>query len=270
VTALGGLLFLAFRRRPLDLLLLLAVLSFYAVGSLGNSAFFRYMLPLVPFLCLAAAALLVRLFGTRPGWQVGLLAVLLLSSTLVSSIRFDTLIAQTDTRLQAADWISRNVPSGSGIALEGMHFGYPRLFTARRWLEDELADFRAAGKDGRRLERMLALKTYPPEPNYYVVEMRPEEFFPRRVICESCTLEKLREKEVGWVVLQDHPVARPLPDPAFREALEREAVLVASFDPARKKEGHAEYDLIDAFYAPLAGFEAVERSGPRLRIYRLD
>ena len=83
-----------------------------SIGS-GYTVFFRYILPLVPIVCLLAAV------GVRHGgpWlasraglsnraTVALLAVLVGGPALVHSAWLDVLLARTDTRVLAARWLA--------------------------------------------------------------------------------------------------------------------------------------------------------------------
>jgi hypothetical protein len=91
-------------------------LAFYVSVGSGLTVFFRYVLPLVPVACLFAAvavrlgadrlASLTRLSaGAAMTMLVGLLAIW----PLVNSVRFDMLLARTDTRAMAGEWLRARV-----------------------------------------------------------------------------------------------------------------------------------------------------------------
>ena len=76
--------------------------------------------------------------------------------------------------------------------------------------------------------------------------------------------------DTEWIVAHDHPgVFSSHLSPATRTTLDRTATLVAEFDPFRTgaREG-AVFEFWDAYYIPIRGFDAVERPGPHLRVYR--
>ncbi|MGH9372948.1 MAG: ArnT family glycosyltransferase [Vicinamibacterales bacterium] len=89
--------------------------------------FGRYLLPLVPFACVLAAAAVVsgvsllRRFSIpralRTALIIGLTVATLLPAT-ITSIRFTQGIAKPGTAWQAYEWISRNVPRDSTIVIE--------------------------------------------------------------------------------------------------------------------------------------------------------
>ena len=90
----------------------------------------RYLLPIVPLLLLLAARVCVELVDlARPRARrvavpaaVVVLAVALVLP-LADSIAFDRALSGTDTREVAREWIQRNVPAGSLIAIE--NYGPP-------------------------------------------------------------------------------------------------------------------------------------------------
>ncbi len=98
-------------------------LAYYLSAGKGYRVYARYMEPVVPFLCIAAAvggeavieavskkAPLIPRAVTAAG--VGLA---ILSSSLVSIYHFDTLIARRDNRLLVKDWVLAHVPPGSAV-----------------------------------------------------------------------------------------------------------------------------------------------------------
>jgi len=137
---LAGIARCLFRRGRADLLLLsfpLAYLSFMlATGGLQQ----RYLMPVLPFFCLIAALFLadtVRALSrrsilpralARPFMAVATMALVLQPAS--QSIALDLSLSKPDTRTQAMEWIERNIPEGSRIALES--YGPPLLPTSRQ------------------------------------------------------------------------------------------------------------------------------------------
>ena len=90
--------------------------AFYAAIASGYTVFFRYVLPLVPFLCLSAAVAardaaewLARRTRFSSGVTIAVIAVAIGSPALVSSTWFDVLLARTDTRVVAGRWLAATV-----------------------------------------------------------------------------------------------------------------------------------------------------------------
>jgi hypothetical protein len=116
---------------------------------------------------------------------------------------------------------------------------------------------------------MLQFEDFPPDPSYYILELRPQEKLPIRTVWAEYSVERLRSEDVEWVVTQRHPLFHSTVDSLFQAELDEEAVLIKSLDPFREGRKPPIYDPIDTFYVPLAGFGGVERPGPALYIYRM-
>ena len=83
-------------------------LALYIVLGSGYTVFFRYMLPLVPVLCVAAALGIEEvanwLGGRRSAYAA--LLVITIGPGLVNSAWLDVLLARTDSRVLAARWLA--------------------------------------------------------------------------------------------------------------------------------------------------------------------
>jgi 4-amino-4-deoxy-L-arabinose transferase-like glycosyltransferase len=97
------------------------IVYFIVAGSISN-LFFRYAIPLVPFLCLAAARLVTRF--VRSEALVAVAAVLLVLPSAISTLQFDRIISRTDNRVVVARWFDEHVPAGSSVLLSGSSYGY--------------------------------------------------------------------------------------------------------------------------------------------------
>jgi hypothetical protein len=99
---------------------------FYVIATKGL-VYGRYLLPILPFVCLLAAAAVVsgvsllRRFeiprAVRQTLIIGFTVAALLPP-LVAAVQFDRRIARRSTQKVAFDWITVNVPRGSRVAIE--------------------------------------------------------------------------------------------------------------------------------------------------------
>lgn len=71
----------------------------------------RYLLPLYPFLVLAAAFLLVRL-------RRFLLILIVAGGAILYTLSFLSIYSKPNTRVAASNWIHQNIPAGSVLATE--------------------------------------------------------------------------------------------------------------------------------------------------------
>ena len=80
----------------------------------------RYIVPCLPFLSIAAAALLARFFAISRGVDRYILILLILLSPAFSVFRSVTLASEikTDTRDIMRNWIEKNIPAGSHILVD--------------------------------------------------------------------------------------------------------------------------------------------------------
>ena len=251
-------------------MLVVAAVFYYAVAGAGKTVFFRYMLPLVPFLCVAAACGLDRLFAAaRMRAFLGTAVVLLVAGpSLYASVRLGILLQRADTRLLAAEWIESHVPAGSRIAMVGSDFGYPRLHPGREWLRQQHDDLRRAGFPAKSLALQLQYESYPPSPSYHLLSVLPKNPLSLRNRLVDVSPAQLLESGVRWVVTQTHPLPVSQVDPEFARQLRRHGEAAAKFT-SMPGGSRASFEMTDAFYVPYAGFGGVDRPGPELTIYKL-
>ncbi|HET7378354.1 MAG TPA: glycosyltransferase family 39 protein, partial [Anaerolineae bacterium] len=101
--------------------------------SLSRGHFGRYLLPILPMLCVFTAdiclrslpnlwARITRQVTAHPGHLAGLIGSFIFAGVfipnLAQSIRLDWILSQADTRTLAKDWIEVNIPAGTRIAVE--------------------------------------------------------------------------------------------------------------------------------------------------------
>jgi hypothetical protein len=211
-------------------------ITYFAVIGAARNQYFRYVVPLVPFLCLAAAAAIERAaerLARRPGqttWRVaaGIAAALtaaVMAEPAVRSWRYDQVMAMTDNRVLAASWITEHVAPGSALLMTGSHYGYPWLPTDRGyrfWIWDR--------DEGR---------YWSPQDD----AERPE-----------------------WILRQEHPLSTD--QPTVVDWLRDGYVVAWRFSATRPAEPDWIFDPMDAFYLPYAGFDGVTRPGPNFTMFR--
>ena len=203
-------------------------LSYYLVLGSGYTVFARYMLPVVPFLCLTAAYAVTEASGWlaarmhRTSWapvMATLGVVGLLWPPVVSVVKFDRLIARTDNRLLARRWIEERFPPGTTLAQIGTEPGH-------------------------------VFQNDPNEVRYVSVRL-----FPRGRI------------EPDVVVVQSSPIMRRQPDMVrIGQILAAAYDLRFAHDVTVGDPGNI-YDWQDEFYLPLTSFKGIERPGPNLKVY---
>jgi hypothetical protein len=119
-------------RRKGGLVALFPIAYYVLLGS-GYTVFVRYMLPVVPFLCLAAgysvteAASWLAARARQPKLAPAIATasvIMLLWPSALSVISFDRLISRPDSRLLARRWVESQFPHGTTIAQLGTETGH--------------------------------------------------------------------------------------------------------------------------------------------------
>jgi hypothetical protein len=129
-TGLGAILVRWLRRGAwTDTLLLAWAGPYLALVGLFHARYLRYMLPLVPVLCIVAAQFLsprVHSLSSIPRHRVsGIGYWILVVGTLVYSVAFASIYAAPHSWISASKWIYRNVTAGSTLAVEDWDTALP-------------------------------------------------------------------------------------------------------------------------------------------------
>jgi 4-amino-4-deoxy-L-arabinose transferase-like glycosyltransferase len=107
------------RRRREDILLASWIaLNFLLIGS-WYIKFMRYLLPIIPFLCLAAGELLARLLSRPRLRPLGIFAAFAaFLPAAVFSLALLRVYAVPHTKTRASEWVYANIPAGATIATD--------------------------------------------------------------------------------------------------------------------------------------------------------
>jgi hypothetical protein len=214
-------------------------IAFYIAMGVSLLVYARWMVPLVPFLCLTAGLLVDRAADalhvftrSRLAAAAALIALpgLLGAPTLARSIAFDRLVARPDTRVLGARWIESHFPAGATLYQTGAVYGY---------LEPHPNDrYRVLTFDERR-HRFLNASHPATLPDLVIVLESP-------------------------LVVFNHV---PGDLAAILDANYRWAETFKGTITARMSS--AVYDQQDAFYVPFANLDSVRRPGPDVHIFEL-
>jgi 4-amino-4-deoxy-L-arabinose transferase-like glycosyltransferase len=228
VAGLGGMGLLVFRRSRDVTLFLLCPLVYFALIGAGQTAFARYILPTIPFLCLSGAFLVTELARTISRWSrrpaaasalAAIIAALIAAPSLWSAIQTDRLLARVDNRVLAAAWLRENFQDGASLFQTGSSYGHLQM----------------------QKEGLVADPRYSEVP----IDATPA---PDIIVVLRCPL--------GYCDVPE----------GLNRALTAYVPLTA-FAAARLDEPELVYDRDDAFFVPLSGFRAVTRPGPNVEIY---
>ena len=124
IFSLAAVIFAIFRHRKRDILLISFPLTYYLVMGAFLRHFDRYILPVVPFLVIAAAMFLVEMASkishlkARQNLAILGLTLAVILFPAVRVIRYVDLMTQQGTGLQAKEWIEDNIPRGKSVVYE--------------------------------------------------------------------------------------------------------------------------------------------------------
>lgn len=121
--------YMAVKRRSVGAILLLTwMLPYFLITGRFYAKFLRYVLPLLPFLCLMASYFLLnlrrhlaRFFGpdaAAPRWIATALIAFVTASTVFWALAFAHIYTAPHTANQAAVWMNKNIPAGSTLLKE--------------------------------------------------------------------------------------------------------------------------------------------------------
>lgn len=255
---LGWLLLARHDRRTAAVLVSFPVVYYFAIGR-GESAFFRYMLPVVPFLCVGAG-MLAEWLPRRAGIP---LLLGMAAPTFAASVQSDALMRAGDTRDAMGAWIEANVPTDAEIVHAGAYTGAPML---QRNVVNQTREYmaRQGRADASGFRKPDDLKWYDPaRPAYDVVFVRKAgiDFASQRDVAA------LLADPPEWLMLEDYFLEHYSAVPS-----ELRALAAAGYDVARREEAFApgsvgRFDQQDALYLPVADFDGFTRMGPTLTLY---
>lgn len=246
------------------------VVVYVLVIGRGETAFFRYILPVVPLLCVGAGVA-----AARAGRWGPLLAGVAITWTAWDTVGLTRLLLQQDTREAMGAWIEANVPAEATIVHGGAYVGTPML---QRNVANQVREVEA-----RRGRADASGFRDPTDPRWYVpgrpsydvwIIQRPRTAFEE--LAASASLDFASQKTADevladppeWLLVESSPLA------GYSTVDPRVRALAGSqrYREAHREDGHAAdaggvFDPQDAFYAPLAGFAGWQRPGPNLVLY---
>ncbi len=225
-------------------------LAYYVIIGQGYGVFLRYVIPLVPYLCITAAVFTVYLVNflgkyLRPDFNKAVMLIfplLIILPSVCNILRFDTLLAKKDNRLIATEWINKNLPEGSSIALCDTVYGIQVPLTAAA-LRD---------KDDFGMEDRIRIN--------YLRNNNIKGF--------NAHGWDGRSNMSKYIVLEEAPVrVSGSLDPEQKEIIRNYYYPLAKFESYNIDNISNWYDQEDNFYIPFAGFEEIQRPGPNIYIY---
>lgn len=256
LSSLCGIL-LYLKKYPIQAILLFAYPCFYylSIGG-GKTVFLRYMIPVLPFLCIASAIFLSMICAKFNQQKYYILLIYGLSiffaiESLYHCILFNGFVSKKDNRVIAAEWVMKNLPQGSAIYHTTnppvCQIQLPSTLSSLRtqlsqpldWVQRKLFDAELSFREKNELNKGYQNVFYLEQgvfPDYIITQTSPQKH-----ICH---------------------ISKPL-----RYFLARHYTLKKSFHVVDIESSNNWYDQLDALFIPFIGFGEIERPGPNIFIY---
>lgn len=237
MAAVAGMIGLLIRRFRDATVLLAFPIAYYLIAGQGYTVFARYIIPVLPFLCLAGAWAVVEAVralqrNSAPRTRsltTAAAAIAVVGPTAASTVALDRLLGTTDNRVVVAQALRDTISPSSLLYQSGERYGYvPTVMDgkpiARPARYDEASGFDPGAPD--------------------------------------------------WILLQRSPLAIYSAVPASLEAIVTARYeLVRRFpvdplNPLNDNRSDRLYDQQDAFYLPLSHLRGLARPGPAFELYR--
>ena len=211
-------------------------IAYYLVAGSGYRVFARDMIPMLPFLCITAAWLTVKVAHAVTGtehprarvWATAMMAFAIVAPSARNVVLLDRLLTRPDNRVAVANTLPTIIPVNSLVYQSGESYGRVPFYLSDPPLNIAVSDYDEA--TGR---------------------FAPDGRFP------------------AWIILQRSPLVLYSRVPDGVQQIVRERYELVRRFPAATDDATRLYDQQDALFLPLAGLSGVERIGPTFEIYRL-
>lgn len=230
----------------------------------------RYLNPLVPVVCIAAASV-VGLLARRSA-RAPLVACVLVVPSALMSLRVDRFLSMDDTRSQMRAFIERTVPDGASILIQP--HGAPLRQSREGLVEALRAHLGSESRASIKFQSQLALDPYP-SPAYRTIYLGEggldaDKIYVSPSVFDSGTLAPLRALRVAYVVLTRYNDGNAAFAP-LEAALNREGHVLATFAPYRADVPAARKAATAPFFHNTADRidAALERPGPTIAVWQL-
>lgn len=263
------------KHQPLHWILAGFTVLFYLIIGFNHYLFVRYILPIVPVLCVYTAWLVIhapRIFNFKPRrlCSLGLILFLLLP-TIYNVLWFNQLIAKKDSRSIAREFLIKQLNKGDSVGI-GMMFTHIDLpLDYNKYFLDLMSQ---AGSNH------IIREDKPPKARYSKQPVARNEFY----ISTYRDIETLKNLGIKYVTigLINMPLYR-IPQQEFMginntsalELVKRIPVYkkVIQTDPLLKMPEHVtpegNYDATDGFFVPYIPDPQLVRPGPEIQIYKV-
>jgi len=130
IISLVGIFYSLKKMEKSDKFLLAFILPFFLIVGSWSVKTLRYILPLIPFIIILGSRFLLNLHSKKENIPIKIFSkiaiIVVIISAFIYSLSYANIYSLPDTRIQASDWIYKNVQRGSTILLDDQyHYTVP-------------------------------------------------------------------------------------------------------------------------------------------------
>lgn len=241
-----------------ELVILITAAAFAVLLGASSSVFMRYGLALIPLLAVLIVRPLVLSARRLPTVFIGSWCLLLWAEPLMASLQARQLLNKKDTRLQATEFLDRDMPHVRRIIQIPKGAGQLPLLRAKSVYVRAAAFAKSYGEEGL-LKAYQLLAAGPALPPLYV----------EWVFANYNQIDRLPQAPQHVLVLHYiHPLCGMSPiDLSGQQQSDAQAEWVYHANPGNVHA--ALFDPIDWHFLPVGKWQHVEATGPQIRIGKL-
>lgn len=247
---------------------------YYAVNIKFSQPFARYMMPILPMLCLWAAfgfEWISEHLKSSPGVKNAVQAAVVLS-LVVPTLYMDHLFVKKDTRDECLAWVLKNVPANETIVVDNRHYA-PHLRESSQQIKEKYSllegldpikkkrlDFLQKAQEGMKSYRVFTLSQGKVQEDNAFLFQKP---------FVGMSLEKFRQIGAKYLILNYSEYHQEIQ--AFKNAIASHLELKAVFQPYYDPKQKLVLDLYSGTSAPDSQADLFSRKqlGPYLEVYEL-
>jgi len=225
-------------------------LAYYVVIGQGYGVFLRYVIPLIPYLCITAAAFTVSFIdGSKKYLNLALnkavmliIPFLIILPSVYNVLCCDALLSKRDNRLILAEWVDKNLPEGSSIAIFDSGYGVQLPPVSSKSLDKDAGRASKIMMDYLRKNKVKGFNAYSWDG---------------------------KSSASNYILLEESPVKVSASiEPEQKAIIQKYYYLLSEFKSINICNKSNWFDDEDNFYMPFTGFKEVQRPGPNYYIYK--
>jgi len=272
VAAFGGIVLFFIRDWKRAIVFISFPLTYYLFVGKGYVVFLRYVVPIMPFMCIAAAYPVYEFYHflkKKLDYQyvvalVGILIILILFQGSCNIFFFNNLITKKDSRELGKEWAETNMPQENSVYQFTNGSDFCRL-QLRPTLETLEKKYNAALREGEKGRLQKARIDHWKNTDHEGFK----NYTFKDTLNQFVYNGQLTNSPPDYLIIHYYPLIEFMPPPEYiQELIATKYTLIETIQTVNPKHPQNKYDQHDAFFLPFAGFREVERAGTNMLFYK--